>query len=75
MEEVHLRRRGAHISYSSLFFIRMDTHRHVLPVEINRTLQEYFKSTCILQNSEICAGRHRRWLAMHRTRSCWDGWY
>ena len=33
------RRRGAQISYSSLFSIWIDVYRHVLPIEINRTLQ------------------------------------
>ena len=41
------RRRATQISYSSLFSIRIDAFRHVLTIEINRMLQEYFKNTCI----------------------------
>jgi len=41
------RRLGAQFSYSSLFFIRIDAYRHVLPIEIDRTFQECFKNTCI----------------------------
>ena len=40
-------RRGAQISYSSLISIRIDAYRHVLSIEINRTLQECFKSTIL----------------------------
>ena len=105
------RRRGAQISYSSLFSIRIVAYRYVLPIEINRSYQRALAYTCTwhgrlsegiitvntsrgrlihlvggwyiswavevleLQNSEICAGRHRLWLATHRTRSCWDGRY
>jgi len=29
------------------FSIRIDAYQHVLPIEINRMLQECFKSTCI----------------------------
>jgi len=58
-EEVHYRnlckaengnvrhRRGIQISYSSLFSIRIDAYRNDLPIEINISLQECFKSTCI----------------------------
>ena len=34
------RRRGAQISCSILFSIRIDAYRHVLPIEINKTLQK-----------------------------------
>jgi len=40
-------RRGAQISYSSLYSIRINAYRHVLPIEINKMLQQCFKSTCI----------------------------
>ena len=36
------RRRGALISYSILFSVKIDAYRHVLPIEINRQLQECF---------------------------------
>jgi len=51
-EEVHYRNlckaengdvrqtRSAQISYSSLFSISIDDYRHVLPIEINRMLQD-----------------------------------
>ena len=38
---------GAKISYSNFFSIRIDAYRHVLLIEINLTLQECFKRTCI----------------------------
>ena len=34
-------------THGRTFSIRIDTYRHVLPIEINITLQECFKSTCI----------------------------
>jgi len=50
-EEVHhcnvCKAENGDVSYSTLFSIRIDPYRHVLPIEINRTLQECFKSTCI----------------------------
>ena len=48
-EEVHHRNfckaENGDVSYSSLFSIRIDAYRHVLPIEINITLQEC--CTCI----------------------------
>ena len=47
------RRHGAKISYSSLFSIRIDAYRHVLPIEINRMLQECLEHLHILGTVDV----------------------